>query len=248
MVFIKTQFNKLKESWKQKAEREQERRKIVSEVYRDTVDIFAKKLNDDDKKILLKKMESRTYFSCLPNAFIYSSPALIGNALVFGMANSAIGVAFGAALLAVNTHTFYSTLKRLENREGLFDNVFGSIYFKDIDRMSCLFYGYYGIKRETVFHEAVHFLEKEGIIKRKEGPGREGPMAMAAEMLYGGYSIERGTELMKAVSTGDRSRYRESGKYLKGCALGIEALKIRDAMGMTAAWDFLYDKSQQPIN
>jgi len=194
----------------------------IEPAYMDAIDKFGKKLSDYDKGILLKKMKSRTSFSKWPKILQRDTIQTgLGAGIMAIGGGSLASCIIGIPLSAYGAMNFVRSIA-VWNYPCYFPSPVHRIFLTYPDRGSA-------------FHEAVHFMAGEGVI-RNEAAIED--IAVAASLLYDG-------------GEGYRKRLREEGSRMNIIAnlfavshynaleLVDTVIDIRKKSGTNAAWDYL---------
>lgn len=206
--------------------------------YRRAIDIFARKMGDADRELLLEEMISKT--QVLSPLQEYLKFSLSDDAEDFVKYVSAISVTFSLTsridiekVLPV-VAVLVGAKKAYEAIDALLDYGEGSTYDGSND---IIFRPYF--TKETAFHEAIHFLEGKGIIQESGEL-----MSVAATALFCNDSITNlGPTYHKEYHP---VRYFFSNHdYEAGDVFAKTVLRIKRKRGESAAWEFLYRKSQE---
>jgi len=210
--------------------------KKIYRVYRDAVDIFGRKLSENEKKILLKEMKKNTSFNLESYKKTTVAAAIIGCSI--GAASVALFNSIGFKLDKISTivgitvpvaTSFIFAVYPIFLSKGMYVKENKEIVLSK------------NPKESEIFHESLHFLQGKGIIKNSKNPEL---IPTAATALYSCMSIKHIDEVLHSAKLKILSIIYGS-KYLEGYKLAKEILRIRDEYGERAAWDHLYDLSQK---
>ena len=210
--------------------------KKVNGPYKAAIDIFAPKLSDSEKKILLAEMKEKTEIRSAMNEYLHYNvfEEIEDIPWIFTWGTMAISLVSRQDFEMVMPYTAVMILanKLREFFTEAFDDTEGATYVEsNIMVMKPEF------TKETAFHEAVHFLEGKKIINDSEEA-----IPVAATSLFMNEDLNDIIEECRKKSF--IREFFSDHTYDEGNNLAKTTLEIRNKEGKKAAWDFLYQQSQ----
>jgi len=195
----------------------------IEPAYKDAIRIFGKKLSEKGKADLLENMKGRTFFSKWSKIIRYDLAQVgIGAGIVAAGSGSLASCMLGIPLSAYGVFGLTKSIASFNY----------SCYFPRPVHRVCLTYS----DKESAFHEAVHFMDGEEIIKNHDAV--EG-IAIAASMLYDG-----GEEFLKKLKEDIERMNPMAGLLVNSHYKNMDIVNmisdIRNKTGTEAAWDYLY--------
>jgi hypothetical protein len=187
----------------------------VEKVYRDAINIFGRKLREDEKEILIKKMKNKTSFKLkqYKRAIIYTTVGLAVATAIFDPRT--LGIIVPSMFLFFPA--FFSGGAHLR--------LIGKIILPENPTDG------------TIFHECLHFLQDKGVIRcanRELIPTAAGLLySSIKEIDFIDYILNK--PILKTI-------LRLSGHY-EGYKLAKEVFGIKRKYGEQASWDYLYNLS-----
>ena len=206
--------------------------------YRKAIDIFARKLSDDEKKLLLTEMKQKT--EIIPRWTEWLRHEMWDEVKEIPAITAALAVPFSlasrksirrvlpvAAAIAVGSKLYNLFSNLSDGAEGNFYTDSNTIVLRPY------------VTKETAFHEAIHFLEGKEIIQDTDEK-----ISTAAEALFCGDTItnmnpEYNEEYQPIKYYCSDHDYDEGWKFAK------TVLRLKRKRGEAVAWEFLYRTSQE---